>query len=71
MVVVALMPPAVTIGLMLSIAEYDRTLGAVLLLTVNIVSIRLSAMLVFLFSGIKPRTWLNAHKAKQSHLKHN
>ena len=67
MVAVALMPPAVSIGLMLSIAEYDRALGAALLLTVNIVSITLSAMLVFLFSGIKPRTWLKAHQAKQSH----
>lgn len=67
MVAVALMPPAVTIGLMLSIAEYDRALGASLLLTVNIISITLSAMLVFLFSGIQPRTWLKAHKAKQSH----
>ncbi len=66
MVAVALMPPAVTIGLMLSIAEYDRALGATLLLTVNIVSITLSAMLVFLFSGIKPRSWLKAHKAQQS-----
>jgi len=67
MVAVALMPPAVTIGLMLSIAEYDRALGASLLLMVNIVSITLSAMLVFFLSGIKPRTWLQAHKAKQSH----
>jgi len=67
MVAVALMPPAVTIGLMLSIAEYNQALGAALLLTVNIVSITLSAMLVFFYSGIKPRTWLQAHKAKQSH----
>lgn len=68
MVAVALMPPAVTIGLMLSIAEYNLALGAALLLTVNIVCINLSAKLVFLFRGIKPRTWLDAHKAKQSRL---
>ncbi len=68
MVAVALMPPAVTIGLMLSISEYNNALGAALLLAVNIVCINLSSKLVFLFRGIKPRTWLEAHKAKQSRL---
>ena len=68
MVAVALMPPAVTIGLMLSIGEYHHALGAALLLAVNIVCINLSSKLVFLFRGIKPRTWLGAHKAKQSRL---
>jgi len=42
--------------------------GATLLLAVNVVCINLSAKLVFLFRGIKPRTWLEAHKAKQSRL---
>ena len=68
MVAVALMPPLVTIGLMLSIGEYNHALGAALLLTVNIVCINLSSKLVFLFRGIKPRIWLDAHKAKQSRL---
>ena len=68
MVAVALMPPAVTIGLMLSIGSYDLALGAALLLAVNIVCINLSSKLVFLFRGIQPRTWLEAHKAKQSRL---
>ncbi|VAW50663.1 Uncharacterized protein, MJ0678-like [hydrothermal vent metagenome] len=66
MVAVALMPPAVTIGLMLSIGEYNHSLGAALLLAVNIVCINLSSNLVFLFRGIKPRTWLETHQAKQS-----
>ncbi|MDH5711862.1 MAG: TIGR00341 family protein [Gammaproteobacteria bacterium] len=68
MVAVALMPPAVTIGLMLSIGEYNHALGAALLLAVNIVCINLSSKLVFLFRGIKPRIWLDAHRAKQSRL---
>ena len=68
MVAVALMPPAVTIGLMLSIGNYDLALGAALLLAVNIVCINLSAKLVFAFRGIKPRTWLDTHKARQSRL---
>jgi uncharacterized hydrophobic protein (TIGR00341 family) len=66
MVAVALMPPAVTIGLMLSISNQDLALGAALLLAVNIVCINLSAKLVFMFRGVKPRKWLEAHKAKQS-----
>jgi len=68
MVAVALMPPAVTIGLMLSIGEYNHSLGAALLLAVNIVCINLSSKLIFLFRGIKPRTWLETHKANQSRL---
>ena len=68
MVAVALMPPAVTIGLMLSIGKTDFAIGAALLLAVNIVCINLSANLIFLFRGIQPRTWLEAHKAKQSRL---
>ncbi len=68
MVAVALMPPAVTIGLMMSIGDYNHALGAALLLAVNIVCINLSSKLVFLFRGIKPRIWLDAHKARQSRL---
>lgn len=66
MVAVALMPPAVTIGLMLSDNSYDYAIGAVLLLAVNIVCINLSAKLVFLLKGIQPRTWIETKKARQS-----
>jgi uncharacterized membrane protein len=37
-----------------------------MLLAVNIVSINLSAKLVFLLKGIQPRTWIEARKARQS-----
>ena len=66
MVAVALMPPAVTIGLMLSSSAYDYAIGAAMLLAVNIVCINLSAKLVFLFKGLRPRTWIEAKKARQS-----
>lgn len=68
MVAVALMPPAVTIGLMLSAGEMELSTGAGLLLAVNIVCINLSAKLVFLVKGIRPRTWLEARKARQSQM---
>jgi uncharacterized hydrophobic protein (TIGR00341 family) len=66
MVAVALMPPAVTIGLTLSTGSTNLALGACLLLAVNIVCINLSAKLVFLIKGIRPRSWLEARKARQS-----
>ncbi len=66
MVAVALMPPATTIGLMLSAGQQHAMWGATLLLAVNIVCINLSAKLVFLYRGVKPRTWLEARKARQS-----
>ena len=68
MVAVALMPPAVTIGLMLSVGQFHHALGATLLLAVNIVCINLAAKLVFLVRGVRPRNWLDARKAKQSQL---
>jgi len=66
MVAVALLPPAATVGLMLAVGHLDLAQGAALLLAVNIVSVNLAAKLVFLFKGVRPRTWLEQKKAKQS-----
>lgn len=66
MVAVALMPPATTIGLMLSTGDTQAAFGAALLLVMNIACINLSAKLVFLFKGVRPRTWFEARKANQS-----
>ena len=66
MVAVALMPPAVAMGIMLSVPDMDSATGAALLLALNIVCINLSAKLVFLYRGIRPRTWIEARKARQS-----
>jgi len=68
MVAVALLPPAATMGLMLGAGQTDLAYGAAFLLAVNIVAINLSAKLAFLVQGIKPRTWLEKEKAKQSML---
>lgn len=64
MVAVALLPPAVTIGLMLGTGQMALAEGAALLLAVNVVSVNLSAKLVLLYRGIKPRTWGEKKKAK-------
>lgn len=66
MVAVALLPPAVAMGLMLGSGNINLAFGAGLLLAVNIVCINLSAKIIFLVKGIKPRTWLTTEKARQS-----
>lgn len=66
MVAVAILPPAATVGLMLGAGNYQYALGAALLLAINIVCVNLASNIAFLFKGIKPRTWFEKKKAKQS-----
>lgn len=66
MVAVALLPPTATLGLMLGAGHYQNALGAALLLAVNVVCVNLASNLAFLVKGIKPRTWYERQKAKQS-----
>lgn len=66
MVAVALLPPTATMGIMLGNGHFALALGAGLLLAANIVCVNLAAKLVFLVKGVKPRTWLEKKKAKQS-----
>ncbi len=66
MVAVALLPPAVTIGLMIGSGHLTLALGATLLLMVNVVSVNLAAQIVFLAKGIKPRSWWQQESARQS-----
>ena len=66
MVAVALLPPAATLGMMLGSGKPHAAAGAALLLAVNVVCINLSAKLMFMYRGIKPRTWLEKNKARQS-----
>ena len=66
MVAVALLPPAATLGMMLGGGQHGLALGAGLLLAVNVVCVTLAAKLMFLFRGVKPRTWLEKRKARQS-----
>ena len=66
MVAVAILPPTATLGLMLGSGRMDLAFGAALLLAANIVCVNLAAKMVFLSRGVKPRTWLEKRKAKQS-----
>lgn len=66
MVAVALLPPAVTLGLMAGRGELDLAAGAALLLTVNIVCVNLACKVVFLVKGIAPRFWWQREAARRA-----
>ena len=66
MVAVALLPPAVTLGLMLGNGNFKLAVGAAILLAVNIVCVNLASNVVFFFKGIRPRTWWEQAKAKRA-----
>ncbi|MES9882054.1 MAG: TIGR00341 family protein [Sedimenticola sp.] len=66
MVAVALLPPTATVGLLLGSGQSVLAGGAALMLAVNVICVLLSAMLVLLIRGVKPRTWYEKTQAKQS-----
>jgi uncharacterized hydrophobic protein (TIGR00341 family) len=66
MVAVALMPPAVSMGIFIGDFRWLEAYNAGLLLTANVVCVSIAAQFVFLYKGIKPRTWYMRKKSKQS-----
>lgn len=66
MVAVALMPPAVTLGIMIGNSQWDFAYGSLLLLATNIVCVNLAAQSIFRLKGIKPRTWYEEKKAQKA-----
>lgn len=66
MVAVALMPPAVTLGITLGNGQFDLAYGTFLLLATNIVCVNLAAQGIFRMKGIRPRTWYEEKKAQQA-----
>ena len=66
MVAVALLPPSVASALFLGAGEPEKAAGAALLLGLNVVCAILSAQLVFVWKGVRPRTWLSQKKANRA-----
>ena len=66
MVAVALLPPAATAGLLAGSGEWTLAGRAALLLAINVVAVNLSALLVYFYKGVRPRTWLERRSAKRS-----
>lgn len=68
MVAVALLPPAVVLGLMLGSGQFALAAGAGLLLAVNLVCVNLASNVVFLVKGVYPRTWFEQQRARRATL---
>jgi uncharacterized hydrophobic protein (TIGR00341 family) len=66
MVAVALLPPLVTLGLLLGSGYWHLALGAMLLLLINLICINLAGVTTFLAQGIRPVTWWEADRAKKA-----
>jgi len=68
MVAVALLPPTAAIGLFLGAGQTHLALGALMLLSVNVVCVNLAAQVVMVSRGVTPRTWFEKKKARRSSL---
>jgi uncharacterized hydrophobic protein (TIGR00341 family) len=66
MVAVALIPPLVTLGLMLGSQHYRLALGSLWLLLTNIICVNLAGVLTFWVQGVRPTTWWEANIAKRA-----
>lgn len=69
MVAVALLPPLVTLGLLIGSGQWTLARGALLLLLTNLICINLAGVVVFLAQGIRPLSWWEAEKAKKATLR--
>ncbi len=64
MTAVALLPPLVISGLLISSQFFYCSIGAGLLFLVNLVCINLAGVLTFFVQGINPKSWWEKKKAK-------
>lgn len=65
MVSVALLPPLVVCLMLLATGRLSESLGALLLLLCNVVSINLAGVATFLLQGVSPRSWWDAERSKR------
>ena len=66
MVAVALMPPLVTLGLLVGSGYYNEAFGAALLLLANMICVNLAGVLTFLLQGVRPLQWGRQDAARKS-----
>lgn len=66
MVAVALLPPLVVFGMLLAGGHLREALGALELVTGNIISVNLAAVATFWLQGVRPRRWWEAEQAKKA-----
>ena len=66
MVAVALLPPLVTMGMLIGAGYWQLALGSLLLFLTNIICVNLSGVATFLIQGVRPLSWWDAAKAKKA-----
>lgn len=66
MVAVALLPPLVTLGMLVGAREWAPAGGALLLVLVNLIGINLAGVVTFVVEGIHPLRWWEATRAKRA-----
>jgi uncharacterized hydrophobic protein (TIGR00341 family) len=66
MVAVALLPPLVTLGLLLGAGDIGLAASALLLLVTNLICINLAGVAVFYIQGVRPRRWWEVEKARRA-----
>jgi len=66
MVAVALLPPTVSLGMLVGSGNFTSAMGALQLLLVNLICINLSAVSTFFIQGVRPLSWWEAKKAKKA-----
>ncbi|MFN7057131.1 TIGR00341 family protein [Hyphomonas sp.] len=66
MVAAALLPPAAAVGLFAGYGEGELALRAALLLSLNVASLILSALIVFRLRRIRPRKWIEQKHADRA-----
>jgi len=66
MVAVALLPPAIAVGLMLGTGSWWELGSASVLLATNVICVNIAAIVTFLVQGIRPATWWEARAARRS-----
>ncbi len=66
MVAVALLPPLVTLGMLLGSGYFAQAFGAFLLLITNLISVNLAGVITFIAQGIRPSNWWEAEEAKKT-----
>jgi len=66
MVAVALLPPLVTLGMLLGSGQWDLAFGSLLLFLINLICVNLAGVVTFLAQGIRPLTWWEANRAKKA-----
>ncbi|MGM0604274.1 MAG: TIGR00341 family protein [Halobacteriota archaeon] len=69
MIAVALIPPAATTGIGIAYGIPQLALGSFVLVSVNVLSINLAALVVLWYSGYRPEQWFRAETARAALLK--